>query len=232
MSEFPPTVHQNFFSSLKILNHAANTPITNILINLDLLTQDPNLDHLSSNGHYYLQKALLSCKYLKKLMQQSSTKNLVSNHPFKIKNAITEVTQVCKKPTTNVQLIKYLQLSGNEQLIGNKLYFQETLICLLNNAFAAYKNISQPNQLVVLTASIENNRLEMKVVDSARGFLQLNDSSSLKNKLSITDIPITGTGLEFAQKAIVNHFKGKILISTKLYKGTTVHCSLPLSTAK
>ncbi len=231
MTQALSSQNNNFFSSLKVLTHAANTPVTNLLINLDLLTKDPHLQLLSSNSHYYLQKAIISSKYLKEIMSQSSENNLEISHLFNVKDAIAEVVQVCKKPTTAVQLIKYLQLSNNHQLKGNKLYFQETLICLLNNAFNAYKN-NQANQLVVLTASVVGNKLELRIVDSARGFLQLNDSCTHHKDLSIEEIPITGTGLEFAQKVIEGHFKGKIVISTKLQKGTTIHCSLPLANSK
>ena len=216
----------SFFSSIKILRHAAATPITNLLINLELLFQDPTLTQSQSNCSHYLKQAYLSAKYLQNIMNQCN-QSTNSTQQFMIKDTLLELIELCKKPKLQGHLVHFLQLSGVEKLQGNKLYFQEAIICLLNNAFQAYSEYTA-NKLVVLFCRIENNLLKIKVVDGATGLLQLNDIGSQSTHLESVDVPKKGTGLQFVEQVITNHFQGKVKITTTLNKGTTVHCSLPI----
>jgi len=214
-----------FFSSLKVLKHATATPITNLLINLELLCKDKQLKQLSSNSRLYLEKAIVSTNYLKSIMKQCSNQQASANLPFRIKDSIYEVINICKKPKTEAQLISYIQLSENECLSGNKLYFQEAIICLLNNAFQAYSK-NHANKLVVLFASKIDSCLEIKIVDGATGFLELNDCE-IKNNNKSNTFTSCGVGLEFVRKVVVEHFGGKFQISSKHNRGSTVQCFFP-----
>lgn len=220
----------SFFSSIKILRHATATPITNLLINLDLLFQDPGLTESQSNCSHYLKQAFLSAKYLQNIMNQCEQKQ-VNNQQFKIKDTLMELIELCKKPQLKGHLIHFLQLNGTEILQGNKLYFQEAIICLLNNAFQAYSEYAA-NKLVVLFSHIEDEVLKIKVVDGASGLLQLNDIGSKSIELKSSDVPQKGTGLQFVEQVITQHFGGNVTVKTTLNKGTTVHCSLPVFSEK
>jgi signal transduction histidine kinase len=215
----------NFFSSLSVLTHAAATPISNILINLELIERERGHSH-QDNLTTYLQRAVISAKYLKELMHQA-TINKPTHQQFKIKDALLELIEICKKPDKKGLLIPFLQLTGSEKLQGNKLFFQEAVLCLINNAFQAYQTYA-PNKLVVLIAAETENTLELKVADGAQGFLMLSDSKSSKITLNGLPDATTGTGLAVVKEVVEQHFRGKVQISTQLNKGTTVHCSLPL----
>ncbi len=217
----------SFFSSLRVLKHATATPITNLLVNLELICKDKELQQLSSNSRFYLEKAIVSTNYLKSIMEQCNNQKATNKALFNIKNSIFEVINICKRPKTETQLIPYIQLSNNDSLSGNKLYFQEAIICLLNNAFQAYTK-DHANKLVVLFASKKGSYCEIKVVDGATGFLQLNDCEIKKSNNSNT-FNCGGVGLEFVKKVVTEHFDGKFQISSKLSKGTTVQCLFPIS---
>ncbi len=219
----------NFFSSIKVLKHAANTPITNLLINLELLSKDKQFHKLSPNSLYYLEKAILSTNYLKDIMMQCDIPQS-NNLSFLIKDSLFEVINICKRPETEAQLIPYIQLNKNDSLTGSKLYFQEAIICLLNNAFQAYtKNYA--NKLVAIFASKKESYLEIKIVDGATGFLQLNDSDK-DREIGDEILANTRTGLKFVKKVITQHFGGKLLIQSRLKKGSTIQCLIPISGTK
>jgi len=215
---------QNFFSSLEIIRHSTATPITNILINLGLLNQGSQLKKLPVNYQLYLDRALLATKYLKTIMKQSQL-SLTSIHSFLIKTALRELIAICKNPSRPGHLISFINIDARLKLKGNKLYFQEALICLLNNAFEAYQG-DEPNQLVILYVSQLKNRLQIKICDYGRGFLSLMDSGSIKLQDSRA---VKGTGLNFVKQVMKEHLQGEVKIISKAKRGTTVHCSLPLS---
>jgi signal transduction histidine kinase len=220
--------NMNFFSSLNVLCHATATPLTNILINLDLLMRDQSISDSKSNTKHYLRQALISAKYLKGLMSQCSNHSTIQAK-FKIKDTLMELIEICKKPNLKGHLVHYFQLTGDEQIEGNKLYFQEAIICLLNNAFQAYQEYAA-NKLVVIIANIDGSQLQIKVVDGATGLLELNDNhltqAEIESPISLANM---GTGLKFTEHVITNHFSGSLKIESRLKKGTTVHCSFPLA---
>ncbi len=193
--------------------------------------RDQVITHSKNNCHHYVRQALLSAKYLKGLMIQCNSDSTFSRQ-FKVKESLLELVEICKKPSLQGHLVHYLQLNGNEMLEGNKLYFQEAVICLLNNAFQAYQEHAA-NKLVVLIANIVEEQLQIKVVDGATGLLELNDSQNESAKLNNPlELANKGTGLQFVEGVVTNHFSGSIQIDSKLSRGTTVHCNLPLSKTK
>lgn len=223
---FSNTSNENFFSSLTVLKHSLSTPITNLLVNLELIRQDPYLKKLKPNSDLYLQRSLISAKYLQQIMSQCDLHEKLSQPKFVVKDSLYELVEICKNPKQQALLVPFIQLNGNEKLSGNKLYFQEMIICLLNNAFQAYEEFTA-NKLVMLFVKTEEHKLIIKVTDKGKGFLCLKDSG--REKVNSQKIKPKGTGLSFIEQVIVDHFSGKILIKSQPGKGTTIHCSLPLS---
>jgi K+-sensing histidine kinase KdpD len=215
---------QNFFSSLKILHHSINTPLTNILLNLQLLAKDTTFQQ-KSNNQLYLYRAILSAKYIKNIMQQSYQQQSLQK-TFCPKQALREVIEICIKPMVEGQLISFLRIPEQLELCGNQLYFQEAMICLLNNAFQAY-NKNSANKLVVLSCHKNKKFLTIKIADGGSGFLCLKDHAASKTK--INKVRKLGTGLPFAQQVIEQHFQGKLEIETYPQRGSTIHCSFPLT---
>ncbi len=215
---------ENFFSSLKILEHSTATPITTILINLQLLAEDNAFHQSKSNCCHYLQRALLSANYLKEIMQHCSRP--VQHKTFKVKSTLREVINICQKPNLQGQLISFLKIPGRLSLRGSRLYFQEAVICLLNNAFQAYPQHAA-NKLVVLFCQEKQNKLEISITDGGQGFLCLRDHINRKPKLE--KIPQKGTGLSFVQSVVEDHFQGELQINSYPNRGSTIQCLLPVS---
>lgn len=215
----------NFFSSVKVLQHSLNTPLSSLLTNLELLAQDSQLNFKQLNSHLYLKRCVLSAQYLKEIITQADQLETTLVNSFYIKEAIQEVIEISKNPKRQGLLLPFLQLEAKTKLAGNKVYFQEMLICLLNNAFQAYAEHA-PNKLVLLFANKNQDNLQLKVVDAGQGFLCLKDSGTAQ----IPGEPILpkGTGLNFIEQVIAHHFHGQILVKSAPQQGTSVHCSLPL----
>jgi light-regulated signal transduction histidine kinase (bacteriophytochrome) len=218
---------KNYFSTLKVVQHSCATPISNILINLQLLMQNNDFHQTKTNYQHYLSQALLSAKYLKNIMQTASVKTL-RKQKFCVKSALKEVLTIAQKPEIECQLIPFLKLNPNLNLVGSKIHFQESIICLLNNAFESYQS-DDFNRLVILIADNEEDQLIIKVTDGGSGFkLQEESQPSKVQKLKLSDSE-TGTGLKFVKKSLSLHFKAELKMSSYPNKGTTVSCYFPLS---
>jgi len=209
----------NLFSSSKLLRHSLSTPVSTILVNLELLskTKQPQL-----NFTHHLERALIAAKYLKSLM----TTNANHKNRFNLKTAIREITTIAHRPSSDAHLLSFLKIDEQTNLNGNKLYFQESLICLLNNAFEAYDR-QTANKLVVLLVEKEQQRIIIKISDGANGFLQLCEKED--NYLAKSKKKNGGMGLQFAQTTLKKYFDAKFNIQTYQHKGSTIIISLPLA---
>jgi K+-sensing histidine kinase KdpD len=223
LTSFPD---HNYFSSLKVLQHSLNTPITNLLINLELLTRCAQTQPKQLNDHLYLKRCLLSAQYLKTLVKQCDDLKNYQCHQFNVLEAIHEVIEICKNPKQQGLLLPFLQLTGDEYLRGNKLYFQEVIVCLLNNAFQSYENYA-PNKLVLLFMQTVKQTLNLKITDAGKGFLCLRDSGG--KAVTSDKLNNKGTGLTFIEQVVLKHFSGQIKIESQPHKNTTIHCSFPLA---
>ncbi|MGD9129772.1 MAG: HAMP domain-containing sensor histidine kinase [Candidatus Woesebacteria bacterium] len=203
----------------KILKHACSTPLTNILINLELAHACLTNSKVKLNYKYYLEQASLAAQYLKSVL------DTVDNQPGKIENfllkqAIQEVVALSQRKRERIYLISYLKLKNKVMIKGNKFYFQEALICLLNNAFEAYQKNAR-NKAVILSAKQDQKKVEINITDGGQGI------NWLKQKLipffSLSDKKNhRGIGLDFAKQTIETHFHGKLKIFSKKGKGTRV----------
>ncbi len=226
----------NYFSSLDLIKHSFNTPLTSLMINLELAlelqAQSFKLSQPKKNYTQYLQNALLCADYLKAIMNSDQTQ-LLKKPQFRIKSAMMQVINMVKKAQTKVQIINFITLNKQLKLAGSKLYFQEALICLINNACEAYDE-QAPNRLVMLWAQQQKQQLELKIVDAGRGFLQLADTLAAGKKINWHQLETTksdhlGLGLKFVKKVVMDHFKGQLQIRTQPNKGTTISWRIPLA---
>lgn len=215
---------EQYFSSLPVIRHSCATPLTNIIVNLELSLNSNVLEKSKSNYQFYLQQALISARYLKKMISTDcSSRNL----KFKLKTAVREVTAITKRPLAKCQLISFVKVGGRLELTGSKLYFQECLICLLNNALESYPP-NAANKLIVLTVKrlMKEGLVEIRVTDGGSGFKQFSEP---QQKIQLRDSGSKQTGLPFVKKVVENHFQGQVKIDTYPNKGSTVICTLPIN---
>lgn len=213
---------QQLFSNLTVLKHALATPLTNILLNLEVIFADRHFNRMKPNCQHYLSSAWLSAKYIKRIMD--NTTHL--SQQFYVAEAIKEVLAIYPPKKSNCHLIPFIKIDDQCRLNGSRIYFQEIVICLLNNAFEAYQPNSS-NRLVILTVEKIDEKMCLRVVDGGRGFESLAESNGLY--LSDSNKDSGGTGLVFAQKALKQYFQGKMKIKTFHKRGSSVACFFPLS---
>ncbi len=218
---------KNYFSTLKVVQHSCATPISNILINLQLVMKSDISHQNKSNYQHYLSQALLSARYLKNIMQTASI-NSIKKQKFSVKGALKEVLTIAKKPDTECQLIPFLKIEPGLELAGSRIHFQESIICLLNNAFESYQP-NNINKLVILIAENKDNQLVIRITDGGSGF-KFNQKSQPKfNQELVLRDSQAGTGLQFVKKSLSAHFKAKLKLISYPGKGTTICCHFPLT---
>ncbi|MBD3250692.1 MAG: hypothetical protein GF381_03950 [Candidatus Pacebacteria bacterium] len=225
-----------FNHQLRLIQHSVATPVTNLLLNLERLRDQPRSK--KSNFQFHLNQAWLSANYLQQLIKHFSQPE--KKIKFRVRQAVVEVSQLIKKPSDHRQLIELIKIGPELKLNGNKFSFQECLICLLNNAFEAYKEDCSTKTVMLVVENL-GSELLVKVVDGAGGIeavtgqlLLLKEAAPAKiNQLAFQPLPSTksehlGFGLKFIKKVVCLDFKGKLEIKTSPGKGTQINCYFPL----
>ncbi|HYD35444.1 MAG TPA: HAMP domain-containing sensor histidine kinase [Vitreimonas sp.] len=200
----------------KLFLHAVSTPLSSILINLELA-----LEHLAHSQHsFLLREALVSARHLQALTTSTQYQ------AFNILQALHEVIIMFKRPYATHVFLSSLKIPDTGMLIGNKYHFQESLLCVLKNAAQAYEDHAT-NKLIYLTAHIDEGQLVLRVIDGGHGIswwarvvFKYPYFDTLKKR--------PGLGLRFVKSIIETHFGGKMMISPVLHKGTTVTLKIPL----
>lgn len=223
------SISENYFSTLQVVQHSCATPISNILLNLKLLGESLSINTAKKNNdYYYFSCAYLSAQYLKEIMQTSST-NQIKKQRFNLLTAINEIINIAQVPERPCQLLKFIKIDKNQHLIGSKIHFQESIICLINNAFQAYESNAE-NKLVILFVKKVEDIIEIKIVDGGVGFEQVENCTNQLNDCSNKYESIKmGTGLKFVHNALKKHFNADITFCSYPNKGSTVTCQFPLT---
>lgn len=213
----------NLFLTLQVVRHSCQTPITNLITNLEIINSQ--LTTHQQRCFPALIRAKLSASYLQEIMAQTYFTQLASQK-FKVNLALNELLNLIPQPENSFQLIPLINLPTTLTLAGNKLSFQETIICLINNAFEAYPPQSTI-RLVVLSARLVQSSLIIKVMDGARGFnnLILADHGYQAKSTKLNG----GQGLTFAQQIVSNHFHGQLKIKNLSPRGSLVIIKIPLA---
>jgi signal transduction histidine kinase len=208
---------------IALLRHSIATPLSTILINLELALAcvEQEKPPAKINFNHHLKLALKASQYLKQLINQDQK----SKQKFLVKTSILEISQIPQRINSN-QLINYINISDKLKIAGNKLFFQESLICLINNAFESYKQKSF-NRIVILKAFNDQKNLWINIVDGGCGMNWLSQKLATVDKISFKKNH-TGIGLAFAKKTIEKKFAGQLLIKSKKNSGTTISLKIPL----
>lgn len=220
----------NYFSQSKILKHSIATPVTNILLNAELASKTSQFSSIKPNYFNHLDQILVSAKYLSSILKLAD-----DNHPddcsdFYPKNALMEILNIAKKPQTRIQIVAHLNIDSDLRLQGNQFYFQEAIICILNNACEAYKNTAL-DKTILIVCSVYKNNLIINISDGGRGITWLEKQKIYFSNYSRKSNH-SGVGINFAKKIVCHHFHGSFKIISFKNKGTTIRISLPISNLK
>lgn len=187
-----------------------------------------SLDAIESEKSPLTQKdALASAKYaVRKLTDLilSTTKSTNLLEAFSVSKSLTEVVLLFKK--NHGCTVEYSNLStADTKLQGSKLYFQEMIICLLNNAIEAYAH--RKTAYVSLVVRTTKNNLHIHIVDYASGMSLLAQKMALIEGISYKEKGL-GLGLFFTKQTVENQFNGHMDMYSRLGVGTQIKLTIPI----
>lgn len=202
-----------------VFRHACMTPLT--ILNCSLESLEKVQSAKEKNETISIAKEAVF--HLTKLVS-AVTKVKEPDQKFNVHDAINEAVFLFKSKT-GCTIFYSNFLPKKLKLFGNKLYFQEIIICLLNNAFEAY----QDKKLVHISLSVRiiKGQVFLGVVDFAKGMTQLGQKLALVKGVSYKENGL-GLGLAFVKKTIEDEFKGVLKIISGYGVGTHVQVAIPI----
>lgn len=200
-----------------VFRHACMTPLTILSCSLDNIE---NGNHQKSDN---LKNAKLAVDHLSKLIK-SVTNPGDSDLNFDVNIAVNEVIFLFKNKT-NCEVFYKNSLPKKIQINGSKIYFQEILICLLNNAYEAYKDCNTAH--VCLSVRIIKGQIFIGVVDFAKGMTVFSQRLAMVKGITYKKDGM-GMGLSFVKHAIENEFNGVLKIISGYGVGTHVQVAIPI----
>lgn len=202
-----------------VFRHACMTPLTILSCSLDNLDSNVKLKEKTEN----LKNARMAIKHLSKLIS-SVTNSEENDSEFEINKAINEVIYLFKnKYKCEVFYTNFLP--KDLKLYGRKLYFQEIIICLLNNAYEAYKNKDVSH--ISVSIRIIKNQVFIGVVDFAKGMTGMAQKLALLRGISYKENGL-GLGLSFVKQVVEEKFSGTFKILSGYGVGTHVQVTIPI----
>jgi K+-sensing histidine kinase KdpD len=217
-----PSIPRRTNSHLAVFRHALSTPLTSIQLNLELaaVAEMPY-------RRTHLVRAQRAAQHLQQLCDGLPSPDQNCSKLFPINQTVQESLDVVQRPWLNFTFRS--SLPRKMRLQGSKWLFQEAMICLLNNAAAAYSGKTETGlKTVRIQCHQQNQRLQLSVSDGGCGMNWLHKWRALHWSYSTRK---SGVGLGFVQTVIKTHFKGNLKIISQPHKGTTILCQLPLQTA-
>lgn len=209
--------------------HAAATPLSTLLINLEMIEQ-----HRALRESSYLQQAVSSAQRLKKLFQlEASNTQETKEAAFLVKPALESAVKLVSPLRAKTLIRTHLVFPDELELKGNEFYFQEAVICTLKNAIEAYDATgADQNRVVLLTGRREKITsdqpgLKLSFIDGGSGLGWLERSlvfaEGYTNKKSGS-----GLGLVWVKRVVEEHLEGEIELQSRKQQGTTMTWHLPL----
>lgn len=216
MSEKP-----TLFSTLPVIRHSFATPVTNILLNAQIATENLSR-HPRQPSNVYLQRVVLNAQYLQSILTLHDSGAPESFSPTA---ALNELITLNEGTTLHASLVQRVFLSDKSFLLGSKLAFQETAACLLNNAFESYQD-HHTNRLIFLSLNENDIGVVLTIADGGKGMdwlarqLCTTPRYTKKHRHS-------GTGLHFVKQTVEREFGGRLSLASRPNRGTTVTAVFP-----
>lgn len=202
-----------------VFKHACMTPLTILSCTLDNLENNFNKNIKQEN----IKGAKEAINHLSQLIIEV-TKSGDKEETFDVNKAINETIFLFKNKN-NCEVYYSNFLPKQLELFGNKLYFQEVIICLLNNAYEAYQDKKLAH--ISLSIRIIKGQIFIGIVDFAKGMTHLGTKLALFKGISYKEKGL-GLGLSFVKQAIENEFKGVFKIISGYGVGTHVQVAIPI----
>lgn len=215
--------------SSDIFRHACKTPLSVLLCNLEqeLETQESIAASATSAAlsPSTTKSSFIAAKTLSRIIRMIETSQDSSGEVFDIGDSIKQVITmlVSQYPGAKIQFDTKPAL-----ITGNKILFQESLLCLVKNAIEAQKECGQPRPLVILWQRIINDSMvRVDIIDFGPG-MDTFKSRLVKQKGYTDKKGGSGIGIPFAIEAIEKKFGGSFQVSTYKGMGTRIMLSIPI----
>jgi signal transduction histidine kinase len=209
------------FSTAPVLAHSFSTPLTNILLNTEIAVKNLSTE-AKKLSDIYLQRVLINTHYLRSLLHLTDSPLPIAFAP---KNALQELLMLNGDTKLKEHVVSRILAPDHFELTGNKLSFQEMVVCLLNNAYESYPS-KKRHKPIFLTFGLQEKNCTLSVVDGGRGM------TWFKQILCTTQLYTTkenhsGLGLYFVKKTIEQEFGGRLILQSRLGRGTVVTLQFP-----
>lgn len=210
-------------TSAPVFQHAVATPLSVLQLNLSLLRSS----QIPETQSQALQRAQAATTHLVQLFSYLSG-NYQSKASFEL--GVVLKRAVALHATSDRKLIYHsIRATTQVWIKGDELLFLEALNCLINNAFASYRNQTEA-KTVILSSIVHQHQAEINLVDFGQGMTELQIENILAIK-SITSFQQHGIGLPFAKQTIERKLNGRLAIESFPGFGTKIDIYLPLVAA-
>lgn len=199
-----------------LLRHALSSPLTTLKASLEEINQSE------------LRSVEISRQATNRLMEiinQLDERGTTKHSSFLVKQSLTEIVSFFEAKYAK-NFYKALLIPESTKINGSALYFQEAIICLLNNAFEAYTDPLE-QRTVFLLAIAKQKYLRIEVVDFGKGM-----THSAAKLAAIKGVTFkstgSGLGLPFVRKVVEGRMNGEVVLTSHPGLGTRVSLKLPL----
>lgn len=195
----------------KTLLHAVATPLTVMVTSLEAYqsTKDP----------LYLESCQMNVKRLEELLLSKSQTY------FCVKTAMIELEALLRSKI-KLRIVGLSKLKSSEVTLADKVVFQESLICLLNNAAESYGGEAVP--IVAVYVHYKGSSIQIDIIDSGSGM-------SLYDYLKVMILKWSskhsgkGIGLMYALDALKQTYGAQVAIQSRKKIGTRVTLQIPIT---
>jgi len=205
--------------------HSVATPLSSLLLNLELLQSHLEKLPVANFPTHLLQQSLSQAHYLHDLVKSSSTTRQAKRYYFPVKLALEAVILRLHRPWCRQHLHAHLHLPADLTLRGHSFYLQEALSCLIVNAFEAYQ--SRQSQTVALTVYRRGQQLIIHINDTGQGMNWWTQRRHFVEGFS-TKKRNSGMGLALVKEVIEKQYLGKLIVYSSPGNGTSLTILLPI----
>lgn len=222
---------RNFVSNA---SHELRTPLTAITGQLEVtLLKERSIEEYEKSIKSVLddiKKLNQICNGLLELTYANNQADNLSNIKIRIDELLWEIRNDIQKIHPEYQIeIDYLNMPDDENIMftkGNMHLIRTALINVIDNA-CKYS----PDKLAKVVLDFNTNKIKIQVKDNGIGISeeeQKNIFTPFYRSSNAKSFQGSGLGLALS-KRIIEKYNGKIFLSSKLNKGTTVFIELPVA---
>lgn len=158
----------------------------------------------------------------------------IQNNDKKEKFLLSELINDClilikhKALTNSVRVISIIK--DDFYLFGNRLSLMRIIINLINNAIESYENFYKTKKDIVIYVYKDSKYINISIKDFGCG-IKPEDKNKIFRLLYTNKNNGTGIGLYFSKHNLRKDYMGKIILETKVNKGSNFIIKIPLKTS-